>query len=461
MNGRCTVFVADAAWRVACAGEAGVAVRVVDAAADAELSVKARAAANLIDALGGAGPVVVALPSAWCLTAAIATDGLGRGARRQAMAYLLEEHLPLSAEDAVADFAEHRDQAMGVCAELGRLGPLIEALENESIQVAHLCPAALLAAADYAQQQPEADGVFVSPSPDESAAADLIQLERGAPRRWWWLTDADALRQQLDALRDEADGAPLKLATNARADRLPDAPACEWLASEPADADAAAASHAARLLAGDVAAWIDLRRDALAAPGRYQAYQRPAARFAAAVALLLVCVIGVTFWRTAQYRQQADAFTAAQTDVYKQAFPDARRVPPVGVHNRMVSELRKLEGVGGQAANRATDRDAEPLHPTPALTHLHAVLSALPSNQPESMRYQIQSLSIQPGKVRVDGRAISSVVPEQLANALRQTGRYDVDPPSPRLLGDASWGYDFEARPIAQPQTQTPAEVSP
>lgn len=469
MSGRCTVFVEDRAWRVACVGEPGVVVRAVVCEDDADLLTRARAAAAEYDQLGGAGPVVVALPSHWCLSATIATDALGRGARRRAMAYLLEEHLPLSAEDAVADYAEHRSRALGVCAELDRLRPIVEALEQAGLDVAHLCPAALLAGACYADPHPDADGVLVSPTDaDLATPADLVQLDRGVPLRWWWLTDEVALAEQLDALGGQAEERPIKLVVNTPSG-MPDAPGCDWVTCETTEPDAAAASHAAKVLAGDAAAWIDLRRDALAAPGRYQAYQRPAALLAAAVALLLSCVIGVTAWRAAQYGQQADAFNAAQADAYKQAFPDAQGVPAVGVRNRLLSEQRKLEGLGGRATNgsHARSTNTEPLHPTSALTQLHDVLSALPTNQPESMRYQIQALSVQPGKVRIDGRAISSVVPEQLANALRQTGRYDVDPPSPRLLGDASWGYDFEARPIAHTQarspsqTQTPAEHAP
>ena len=48
--------------------------------------------------------VLLAIPSAWCLCDPVATTGLPARNRRQAMAYRLEEKLPVAAEEVVADF---------------------------------------------------------------------------------------------------------------------------------------------------------------------------------------------------------------------------------------------------------------------------------------------------------------------------------------------------------------------
>lgn len=452
MNGRCTVFVNEARWRVGCVDESGAQVRTVDHAADADLPARARAAADLIAELGGDGPVVVALPSVGCLSATIPTADLARGAtRRQAMAYLLEEQLPLSAEDATADYVEQQGRAMGVCAQTDRLRDVIEALSANDISVAHLCPAALLTAGHWIEHRPDVDGVLIMDSvthPEKAGThpADLIEIDRRLPCRWWWLTDERSLNQRLDSCRAQTDGEPFLLIGNTLLEEMPGIELCQ---PDTPDADQAAALHAGRILAGEVSAWIDLRRDALAAPGRHQAYRKHASLLAGAAALLLLLTIAVTYWRGAQYENIANDMYAEQADVFKQAFPDSR--PPAGsVLSRLKSEQRNLVGTSGRAPI-ASGPDAESLYPTSALSHLHTVLTALPSNQPQNARYQISSLFIDPTRIQIDGVAANSVIPGQLVKALRQTGRYEVDPASPRLLADTSYSYGFVARPKAKP----------
>src|SRR5690606_25478069 len=67
-----------------------------DAAADA-------AAARLLERGYGGDGVVLAIPSAWALAAPVSAEGLPKKGQRQAILYRLEEKLPVSAEEVVAD----------------------------------------------------------------------------------------------------------------------------------------------------------------------------------------------------------------------------------------------------------------------------------------------------------------------------------------------------------------------
>src|SRR4051794_36802733 len=118
------ILPAPGAWHV---GPAAGPLSDVPAAPDAAPDELARAAADALRAAGYAGQgVAVAVPSAWCLCAAVRTDDLPPRNWRQAMAYRLEERLPVSAEDVVADFVPAADggEALGVCVEKKTVAPL-------------------------------------------------------------------------------------------------------------------------------------------------------------------------------------------------------------------------------------------------------------------------------------------------------------------------------------------------
>lgn len=448
MSGRCTVFVSQSAWRVACVDAKGVRVAPVEVKDDSALSEKARAVARLIIELGGTGPVVVAMPSEQCLCATIMTDGLGRGTRRQAMAYLLEEHLPLSAEESIADYVEHHGRALGVSADSADLRQLIETFDAAELSVAHLCPAALLAAAHLSDQHPDAQGFLLDSyvkqgTSNANVHADLIEVHRKTPTRWRWLTDQAMLDEALEVCREQAGESPIQFVTNLD---ISQRAGFDSVLIEDRTA-AAAAYQGALLLAGEARAWIDLRREALAAPGRYQRYQKQVIALVTAAALFLLCASGAAYWRGMQYQQEADAIFTEQTDVFKEVFPDQ----PVrgGIRNRLVSEKRRLEGVGGQTTDSGID-GRESLQPTSALAHLHAVLTALPNGP----RYQVSEIVIEPGMIRLDGQAADSVIPETLAAAVRKTGSYQVDPPNARALNEFGFSFDLIVRPTARPERE-------
>ncbi len=444
MSDTYTIFVGERAWRIGQLRQGELRFEIIAQDDPTDVAAAAQQTRTTLEAMGyGDEPVVLAMDSSWCLSAAINTQDIERSGRRRAMAFRLEEHLPISAEDFVADFFEaDAGEALGVCCELSRLRAVVDTLVGAGVPVWHICPAAFLAGAHAAEQQDQADAVLLDGDGDRGAF-DLIELHHARPVRWWWLADdADAVRARLDAIEVSPE-APLKVAViggrrtealakaNGRIDRLD---------IDRIDRDAAAVHAAARLVAQTASPWIDLRRDALAGPDRYATYRKPLIALVGAVVLLVVGVIVAMQWRGRAYAGLAERFRDQQVAVFAQALPEQASRPPANIRGRLKSEATKLAGLGGQVGD---DADVATLRPRSALAHLHAVLGALPTD----LRLRVLDLSIQPDLVRLDGEARTHVEAERIATALRNTGEYEVDPPRTRALREQGVSFLFNARP--------------
>lgn len=449
MGGRYTIFVDDGIWRLGCVTDGRAQVTPVSSSDDADIPAKAQLAAEQIADQGEHGPVMIALPSRWCLSATVATHELSRSNRRQAMRYLLEEHLPISAEDSVADFIESQGVALGVAIELDRIRPIVEAFQDLGVPVQAVCPIALLAASALVEQHREVAAVAIQ----GGEGIDLVEIQRGGASRWWWLSDASELGDrlaQLDAAQGEEAGQLLTLDLPEPPEALSHLSVISADASE-INADQLAAQQAEQVLLGEASAWIDLRRDALKAPERFQLFQKQLGLIAAAIAFFLACVIGATYWRGEQYKAYADEKVSEQIGVFKSTMPGQR--VPSSIISRLQSEQRRLAGINGQPGSDGPSA----MQPTSALTQMHNVLTAWPG----TLRYRISDLTIEPNLVRINGQAADSVIPEKLAAALRATGVYQVDPPNTRALSEYGFTFGFIARPAPRDDEQTALSTEP
>jgi hypothetical protein len=431
MTERFVLFVGDDTWRIARVG--GDEVQVTPVGVGADVTADAEAAASRLAELGhDGGPVALALPSAWCLCATVATDGLERAGRRQAMAFRLEEHLPISAEDFVADFVDQGDAALGVCSDRHRLTAIIAALESVGVNVGAICPAALLAAGGVARGTDRTSVVVLA----DAGGWDVIAQADAGPTTWRWLgDDPAAARETASSLLTATDtDAPLLVAGD-------EASAFDHLAlAQRLDGAVAeiAARRAAEVLAGDASPWVDLRRDALAAPGRGGLYRRPIAGLVVAAIVLLAAVWTVAELRGRAYLDRAREHRTAQVGAFRRALPDQR--PPRSIVRRLRSEHRRLAGLGGQETGYA---DLAASQGESALAHLRHVLGQLPGD----LRWRIVDLSIRPDRVRVSGEARSHAEAERIALAARASGRYDVDPPETHALAGRGVSFRFTVRP--------------
>lgn len=470
MNAHYIIWAGDGSWRVGCADEDGKlrieTVAASSAAAGGEgLAAGGHSTANMDwtslaqttkRQLAGMGyvdqPVMLAVPSQWCLCARISTRDMERGHRQLAIGFRLEEHLPISAEDMIADYVDLGDgEALGVCGEYAKLRAIVDAMETADICVRHICPQAMLVAGFAVAAHPRLDVLLIGPNDatGHSTGYDWIGFERGKPASWSWLADdneaighrlAEAVKQsdqrlQVAVVGDDQPTRDIR-GVSERLDRLtlPTSPGTLAHGEAAVDADQAAATQAGRLLDEHAAPWVDFRCDKLAAADQYDRYRRSLTWLAAAVALLLVSVIGVTQWRAARYAHQRRQFENRQAEFFKQALPGQR--VPVYVKGRLQNEQRKLAGLGGAESNEAT-------HAISALVHLQRVLSGLPADVP----FRILDLSIEPDLIRVDGQAAGHVEAERLIASLRQSGMYDVDSPKTQSLKDGGVSFLFTAKP--------------
>jgi hypothetical protein len=459
MSDHYVIFVGDESWRVGRVRGDEVCVTPVPLAPEATLDVRAGAVKRRLQEDGFADqPVLLAVESSWCLCATISTEGLGRAGRLQTMGFRLEEHLPLSAEEFIADYIPLSDrESLGICTERARLESLIKAFKAAGIDVRHICPTALAAVAYTLGWNGKVDGVLlcsggsgVSQAGDgHGVGYDFIELREGKPSQWRWLAaDDTAVRDRLVAWASSAapGGAPRQLARIGCEDRPPTAtPEGEGVVSvdlENLSGDQAAALYAARVLEGAATPWVDLRCGPLAAPDRIQAYRGPLLAIAAAAVFLLVCVTGVALWRGGQYARLRQESLQQQAEVFRTVLPDQR--VPAAVQARLLSEQRTLAGLCGLTWDAGK---SGPLTPTSALVHLQRILSSLPPSLP----YRILDLNIQPDMVRVDGEARSHAEAEALAAVVRQTGLYEVDPPKTQALKEGGVSFLFIARPLDGP----------
>lgn len=457
MSRHYTILIDETAWRLGVVADGATQVDDVPCADDATRDARIEAVRQQLAALGHCDePIVLALPSSWCLCATISTEDLERSGRRQAMGFRLEEHLPISVEDVVVDYldlGEH--QAMGVCGELDMLKALVDAFEAAGLHVRHICPAALLAAAYAAEQHHPIDSVLIqqhSATDNPRTTYDLIELRKATPTHWWWLADDDTALVDRLTSRSLAAGQPLRLAvfeTGQASPSLAKASASlELVAIDNVTADQAASHCAARILDDAAPPWIDLRRDALAVSGQYAAYRKPIGALVLAALLLLASLLGVTQWRGRQHQALAAQYKQQQVEQFRRALPD--QSPPAAVNSRLRSEHQKLAGLGGQGAGAD---GSMPARSTSALSHLHRLLS----NMQTETRYRVLELTIEPDLIRVDGQARTYAEAEQLASALRASGAYEVAPPETRALQDRGVNFLFTATPRDDDATQADA----
>jgi type II secretory pathway component PulL len=183
MQSSMVIFLGPAQWRVGAPTADGPAAKPI--AGD---DVAARIAATAEIVASGSG-VLLALPAEWCLCARILLDPSDPETQPHALLYLLEEQLPLAAEDIAADFCLGDGEAFGVAVQRSMVHDLVEQLELRGVCIQSICPASLLAlqhgaaAFDLAQ----ADGVVMQ----EGEQVELFLLHEGRPVGWHLLDERD------------------------------------------------------------------------------------------------------------------------------------------------------------------------------------------------------------------------------------------------------------------------------
>lgn len=457
-----TLLVGDHAWQLGLQDKGQVRLESIDLPEQATPQTIAQAMREALAGHGYSGrPLVLAIPSTWCLTAPVAVQDLPRAARprRKTLLYRFEDALPLAAEQLVADFlpaparaARLGTDALGVAAALERLEPLVQALEDAGLAIEAITPTALLALAGH--DQPQADLVLWGDGQDQ---LELLGHENGWPTRWQHLP-ADPrlvmpqLRQQILRRRQPPTvirhHVPAALA--AAMDELQE---LKLVHEDQASLDEAAVRAARGVLEGRSRAerTANLRRDRLAVADRLRQVRRPLVAALAAAALCLATVSGGLLWQAQQHRQQAQAAQATQREQFHRLYPG--QAAPMVVRTHLESELRRLRGLQGM------DGQARFAQPRSALHLLHESLRRLPTD----LRYRVLDLRLDENELYLAGHARSHGDANRLASALRRQQGFEVEPPRTEQLADGSVSFTLSALlpPDAPPPGQAAGHAAP
>jgi hypothetical protein len=415
------LFADDQAWRIASAGALDE-LRVEQESSAKDIA--AAVAAKLRERHYAGEGVLLALPSSWCLAASISTQGLPRH-ERAAMRFRLEEKLPLAAEAFTADFVEHAETALGVCAMNDRLLPLVEALEAAGVVIQTISPAAMLAAQQYRWGSGPTNLLVCR----EGEAINLITRAGDGPGRWSFTPDhPDAVRFQLDLLLADLDVPPHLAAIDLPPSSTPPRPAIET--RDELSIHDAVVAIAPDVLSGRLKPWIELRRDALAIADPLRVVRRPINAALAAALVLGLVLAAVFFYRSMRYDHLAQSYETQLANEFKAEFP-GWPVPP-NVRATIESERKKLMLSGSSALPAAAQRSA--------LLLLHDVLSRLPPQAD----LQMDRLAFNETTAELGGRSKAHDGAEVFVTAARGAG-LEVPPPQMEKLPDGSWRFTIRA----------------
>jgi hypothetical protein len=414
----CVIFPERHVWRVGTVESGEAKLTTLDISPESGVEAAVAAITGL---LRGRVSAVMALASDACLAANVSLDGLPRKDRHDAMLYRLEEWLPLSAEDVVADFVRRPDGALGVCTERAPLVDAVEAFEKRGIAIVAVVPAALLAFETRQNATPCDTFLWQS-----NGAADVFVLENGRPKEWY-AVPADARDVQLvlrfreegsrsATVYDPALGASLERSLGFEVrQEYPDA----WYAAATLVGDAVAR--------GKLAPPVDLlprSSSAGASP------LRSALGLLAASVMVAALVLTAAFlWRARGYQTLADGADAQRRELFQRLFPG--EPVPAGIRSRMAA----------LADSVARDGGGDTLGRRAAASLLAASLAQLPKD----VRFRVSEIDVTLQRISIQGEVASHQDAVAIAVALRRSGSLEVEEPQTRQSGAESIAFTIIA----------------
>ncbi len=390
--------------------------------------------APLLAAMTDAGyagqATMLAIPSAWCMSAFVVLASRRLARNRQAVAYALEERLPLSAEDMVYDVLTHDTYALGVAVEAAAMVPVVGALEQAGIQVATVVPTAMVLLPRLLQlRRLPHSGVVLLAAGD---GCDFLVLSGRRLQQWRWLPlESDALVRETAAFvlaQCDEEAVPVT------AINVPDGLAAALgelgddieLTCEACALDEMLVATAADVLTRGTRPWIELRRGQL---GQYDPYRlmRGALRAMLATLLLtIVCLTAVGWIRGDMYKELTGCCDSQKIDIFRQLFPEAR--VPTGIRSRLESEHRTLLGMS------AGEMDA------PALRAVTGSLVDMLHALPPELRFRLMEVRCEASTAYLEGEVRRHGDVDEIAASLRAQG-FTVEPPRTEQLAGEGVGF--------------------
>lgn len=333
---------------------------------------------------------------------------------REALAFELEDHLPIDAESFVADFVDvgpgeaGSGEVSALAIEHASWKRFADSIESAGVPVPSIVPAAVMATRGFLSVAKTSEGgrLYWFDGDD----VDAIDVHDGRIVDWKHLRgDADVIDRDRH-FRGEAEttwvggraiGKDVEAAIGPH----------EKLAHAMIDYELVGANSYAADRGGP---WFDLRRDALSASDPFRAVQSHLRVLAIASALCFVILAAAGYYRSVRIENRITQLRDQQQDLFEKAFPDTK--VPGAILRRVRSEHARLVGArGGQSSVDA---------PTNAPEILRRVLMSLPTD----VRFRIEALSITDGRVDLDLQVRSPVDAGAIAAGLSAAG-FATEPP--------------------------------
>ncbi len=410
MSGAFVIFTDNVPWRLASLDGDTPSVSIIETDHDATDEQCAESVCAALHERGYAGePVLLAVPSGWCAAASIPTDDLPRKDRQAAMAYRLEEKLPIAAEQFSAGFILGGGEALGVCVMLGKARPIVELIEARGVFVRSIIPTALLATQHWVQSDSRTTADVLIWQNNGWCDMFIFDPEHSRPVSWSFLPDDHrgiTLHLSMMSIhgREPLDVVLLGDDSGPTAKKLSELPTVRDTTSRQEDIYLMAARDAGLILNDRSQPWVDLKSSELGAAGRIQQIREPMRAILVATVLMLVCLNAAILWRAHRYQGMAQHYANQQRQLFTDLFPGQK--PPHAIDKRLASEYKKISGMRGRS---------EALPPPPiALSLLHQVLA----NLPRDIRFRLIEIRIEDDSVYLDGQARSHGDVGSITNAI-------------------------------------------
>jgi hypothetical protein len=393
-------------------------------------------------------PVLLGLESTYCLNATISVQTSRQARKRGTIGFLVEPHLPWSAEEAVIDYEILNDdkRIFAVSAEARPLTDLVSSLEEHGVRVASIVPIARLALEHHFKFAPNIASPYALLWRNEETI-DLWLVEMDRPVVWNWLQyDIAAVSRALRYLAISETASLQVVCRNLPQEFVRaalDQAGLRLLAAPSLESDdplLAATHEAVAILEGRHAAPIELRRDQLVAKDRNRVL-RPQLKLLQGAALLCMAALGIALFNQSwQSERLHDAYDRRQTVLFSELFPHER--VPVAIHARLQSELGRLKGVRGERSDLPES--------IPYLAVLEPLLKALPTD----LRYRLLEVRIENGQLDLVGQVRAHADADRIAEALRGTGLVVASPNTNRLEKE---GVEFRiSAHVVRPESKKP-----
>ncbi len=387
-------------------------------------------------------PTLLAIGSLSCLAATFSHAGRAMSRNHQTMAYALEEHLPIAAEDFVCDFLTAGDEALGIAAETRELQQLVRGLENAGVAVGSVSPSALLAMqAEKGNRRPLPTAVVWR----HGERVELFHLSDGTPRVWRCIgTAPEDIAREITVLEMETGRKLETLVARGFTEEQPESLRQRMngvsVVVEERTIESAVVDVVSQILSGGEPAWIELRRNEIGDYDPHRPIRGSLRLLAVATACLLLTLAAALWIRGDKYGARAASAQTEQQAVFRRLFPG--QAAPVGVHARLESEYRKLAGATGQSESSS--------ELCPVLPFLCTTLSAMP----EEMRFRLHEIRFERERVYLEGEVRHHSDADVLATALRSAG-FDIRAPRTEQLAEEGVGFSLSA--IAATETDEDA----